>query len=109
MTISVPLRISAFSFLICGAALAQDGAALFQANCATCHSAGSTAGAPLPETLRQMPAKAILAALESGKMRAIGEPLNAGTARGHREVSRSSVGSRGDAGFGALLGLSGSV
>src|SRR6202521_5943254 len=78
MKISVPPRLSAFLVLICGAAHAQDGAALFQSNCATCHSAGSIAGAPLPETLRQMTAKSILAALETGKMRAIGEPLNAG-------------------------------
>src|SRR6202163_2825399 len=82
MKISVALCVSAFLILICGATHAQaqtpDGQALFQSNCATCHSAGSTAGAPLPETLRQMTAKSILAALASGKMRAIGEPLNAG-------------------------------
>jgi polyvinyl alcohol dehydrogenase (cytochrome) len=80
MKASVSVRIFALSFLICGAAHAQaqtpDGQALFQSNCATCHSAGSAAGAPLPETLRQMTAKSIVAALESGKMRAIGEPLN---------------------------------
>ena len=80
MKISVALRLSAFLILICGAAHAQaqtpDGPALFQSNCATCHSAGSSAGAPLPETLRQMTAKAILAALETGKMRAMGPSLS---------------------------------
>jgi len=81
MKISVPLRISAF-LILTGAAHAQtqalDGAALFQSNCATCHSAGSIAGAPLPETLRQMTAKSILSALETGKMRVMGQALAAG-------------------------------
>src|SRR5216683_5152863 len=82
MKASVSVRISAFSLLICGAAHAQaqtpDGQALFQSNCATCHSAGSAAGAPLPETLRQMTAKSILSALETGKMRVMGQALAAG-------------------------------
>ncbi len=82
MKISVPLRVSAFLLLIGCAARAQaqtqDGQALFQSNCATCHSAGSIAAAPLPETLRQMTAKAILAALETGKMRVMGGALAAG-------------------------------
>src|SRR6202163_3867968 len=82
MKISVALCVSAFLILICGATHAQaqtpDGQALFQSNCATCHSAGSIAGAPLPETLRQMTAKSILAALETGKMRVMGQALAAG-------------------------------
>src|SRR5437868_3474886 len=82
MKISVSVRVLAFSILTFGVANAQDGAALFQSNCATCHSAGSAAGAPLPETLRQMTAKSILAALETGKMRAMGSAL----APGQREA-----------------------
>jgi len=63
----------------CAAGLAQqDPAALFQTHCASCHSAGSTAGAPLPATLRQMPAKQILEALMTGKMREVAS--SAGTA-----------------------------
>src|SRR6516162_969910 len=56
--------------------LAQNPEALFQSKCANCHSAVSAVGAPLPETLRQMPWQAILAALESGKMNTIGESLS---------------------------------
>src|SRR5579863_1097965 len=78
MKIGVSTRISALLISIACVARAQDPAALFQSNCATCHSAGSLAGAPLPETLRQMTAKAILAALETGKMRVMGGALAAG-------------------------------
>ncbi|HEY2843974.1 MAG TPA: PQQ-binding-like beta-propeller repeat protein [Bryobacteraceae bacterium] len=55
-----------------GAVTAQDPAALFQSNCAGCHSTGNAVGAPLPQTLRQMQWPTILAALESGKMKAVG-------------------------------------
>ena len=58
------------------AAAAQDPAALFQTHCATCHSAGSAAGAPLPATLRQMTAKQILEALQTGKMREMAASLD---------------------------------
>lgn len=57
---------------------AQEAEDLFQTKCATCHRAGSAAGAPLPETLRQMTALHILEALETGKMRTIGASLTAG-------------------------------
>jgi len=55
---------------------AQNPDALFQGKCAGCHTAGNTVGAPLPDTLRQMSWQAILAALETGKMKAIGESLS---------------------------------
>src|SRR3989475_10154918 len=58
------------------AAGAQSSDALFQGRCASCHTAGNAVGAPLPETLRQMSWQAILAALETGKMKAIGESLS---------------------------------
>ena len=55
---------------------AQNPDALFQARCASCHTAGNAVGAPLPETLRQMSWQSILGALETGKMKAIGESLS---------------------------------
>src|SRR5438105_8268941 len=62
---------------LCTETLAQTPDALFQSNCAQCHNAGNAVGAPLPETLRQMSWQAILAALETGKMKGIGAGLNA--------------------------------
>src|SRR5437899_11529328 len=56
---------------------AQNPDALFQARCASCHTAGNAVGAPLPETLRQMPWQSILGPLAAGKMKAIGESLGA--------------------------------
>ncbi len=57
-------------------ALAQDGAEVFRNHCSTCHRAGSSTSAPLPDALRSLPAQTILAALESGKMRAQGSELS---------------------------------
>src|SRR5229473_5655532 len=57
-------------------ASAQNSDASFQTRCATCHAAGNSVGAPLPETLRQMSWQAILAALEVGKMKPIGDNLS---------------------------------
>ena len=59
------------------AAIAQTPEATFQARCATCHSAGNAMGAPLPETLRKMSSKAILAALDTGRMSSIGAAMTA--------------------------------
>lgn len=59
-------------------AFAQDGAEVFRNHCSTCHRAGSSTSAPLPDALRNLSAQTILAALESGKMRAQGALLNAG-------------------------------
>jgi len=57
-------------------ALAQDGAELFRNHCSTCHRAGSATAAPLPEALRGLAPQTIVAALESGKMRAQGSLLS---------------------------------
>src|SRR5579859_2709884 len=85
---STLLRSSTWLFLLSASAWAQDTADLFQIKCATCHSPGSAAGAPLPATLRQMTAAHILEALESGKMRAIGASLTAA----QREALAKSLG-----------------
>ncbi len=57
--------------------LAQAPDALFQSKCATCHTPGNSVNAPLPDTLRQMSWQTILAALEVGKMKPIGDNLSA--------------------------------
>ena len=59
------------------AAVAQTPEAAFQSRCATCHNVGNLLGAPPPETLRKMSSKAILAALETGRMSSIGAGLTA--------------------------------
>ena len=65
-------------FLLAGCAVsAQDGAAVFQSICSNCHREGSTTQAPLPDVLRKMPWETILTALESGKMKAVGDTLGA--------------------------------
>src|SRR2546428_8170518 len=67
-----------FIFLITArAASAQNPDSLFPSRCASCHVTGNAVGAPLPETLRQMSWQAILAALETGKMKPIGDGLSA--------------------------------
>lgn len=71
------MRITALLVLGCLTALAQDGAEVFRNHCSTCHRSGSSTSAPLPEVLRSLPAPTILAALESGKMRAQGSVLTA--------------------------------
>ena len=63
--------------MLCASGAAQDGSELFRNNCSTCHRSGSPTQAPLPETLRRLPAQAIVAALETGKMRSQGSQLNA--------------------------------
>jgi polyvinyl alcohol dehydrogenase (cytochrome) len=66
------------AFLIAAAAaLAQSPEAVFQSRCAACHNPANALGAPLPETLRKMSSKAILAALETGRMSTIGAGLTA--------------------------------
>src|SRR5579871_4077638 len=72
------MKITVCFLLVCSAAVAQDGAEVFRNHCSTCHRAGSSTSAPLPDALRSLPAQTILAALESGKMRAQGALLNAG-------------------------------
>src|SRR2546425_7395262 len=66
-----------FIFLITArAASAQNPDSLFQSRCASCHITGNVVGAPLLETLRQMSWQAILGALETGKMRSIGDGMS---------------------------------
>ena len=82
------LRLSTCLLVLSAASWAQDTADLFQTKCATCHSPGSAAGAPLPATLRQMTAARVLQALETGKMRSIGASLTAA----QREALAKSLG-----------------
>lgn len=67
------------SFLLVTGAQAQnrDGATVFQQVCNNCHKQNSPTQAPLPDVLRKMPVQAILTALETGKMAAIGANLSA--------------------------------
>ena len=55
---------------------AQDPAALFAKHCFACHSEASQARAPLPDVLALMPRTQIVAALETGAMKAQGEALS---------------------------------
>jgi len=57
-------------------AAVQDGAALFATHCASCHAPFNATRAPWPDTLRLMAQSAILNALESGKMKAVGEGMS---------------------------------
>ena len=72
----ISLQVLACLLLACGTGLTQDGAELFRNNCSTCHRSGSPTQAPLPETLRSLPPQAILAALETGKMKSQGSQLS---------------------------------
>ena len=54
----------------------QNGAALFRSRCASCHTPFNAARAPWPDTLRLMTQTAILGALETGKMRAVGAGMS---------------------------------
>jgi polyvinyl alcohol dehydrogenase (cytochrome) len=64
---------------VAGGAQAQnrDGATVFQQICSMCHRENSPTQAPLPDVLRKMPVQAIVTALETGKMAAIGANLSA--------------------------------
>jgi len=55
---------------------AQDGSYLFQSRCASCHAPFNPVRAPWPNTLKLMTRPAILNALESGKMSAVGSALS---------------------------------
>jgi polyvinyl alcohol dehydrogenase (cytochrome) len=93
------MKIAAWLLLGSVPVLAQDGAELFRNHCSTCHRAGSTTAAPLPEALRGLAPQTIVAALESGKMRAQGSLLSPaerslvanylGKAEGNQTIPRS--------------------
>src|SRR5215471_15982290 len=68
---------AAMILIFVSAALAEDGAALFRANCATCHRPDSNTHAPLREALSRMPRQTIIAALETGSMKTQGAALTA--------------------------------
>jgi polyvinyl alcohol dehydrogenase (cytochrome) len=55
-------------------ARAQDGAAVYKAHCATCHDSAA-ARVPPESALKAMSVPALLAALESGPMKTIGDTL----------------------------------
>ncbi|HLJ46095.1 MAG TPA: PQQ-binding-like beta-propeller repeat protein [Bryobacteraceae bacterium] len=67
------------TLLVCSAGLAaaQEGQALFQKNCAMCHKPGGENRTPTPDVLAQLPPQAIVAALETGSMKAQGAALSA--------------------------------
>src|SRR5712692_213928 len=71
------MRFVGILILVCAAGLAQDGAALFDKHCATCHRPDSGTRAPLKEALSRMTSQAIIASLETGGMKAQGAMLTA--------------------------------
>jgi polyvinyl alcohol dehydrogenase (cytochrome) len=62
--------------LLATAVFGQTPGELFEARCAGCHNANNAVGAPLPGTLRAMPWQTVLAALEGGKMKAVGDAIS---------------------------------
>jgi polyvinyl alcohol dehydrogenase (cytochrome) len=71
------LAASVAATLIATTASAQtpDGAAIFQTNCATCHTGDPGTRAPAPDVLRRRSPEAILSALTAGGMRPQGGRL----------------------------------
>ena len=61
----------------CTSVWAQDGAALYRTNCASCHEAGGESRAPGRDSLRLMSAEHILSALEDGLMKPQGSQRTA--------------------------------
>jgi polyvinyl alcohol dehydrogenase (cytochrome) len=68
-------------FLIACGAWAQDGAALFEKHCASCHRSESRTRAPSYDALSRMPRPAILASLETGAMKTQGTAFTAAERR----------------------------
>jgi polyvinyl alcohol dehydrogenase (cytochrome) len=73
----------ATTYALVDEAEAQDGAAAFAANCATCHITGVAQGQPIPgvDALRALTPEAILNSLLNGRMRIQGTPLTAAEQR----------------------------
>src|SRR5262245_3101088 len=77
--VAVFTHILGLMLVFTGAALAQDGAVVFQASCASCHAAADAAQQarnPSIDTLRRLTPEAILNALLNGKMRIQAVALN---------------------------------
>jgi polyvinyl alcohol dehydrogenase (cytochrome) len=68
-------RIFLLLLVIAPAGLAQSPAEVFESRCTQCHKQDNNVSAPLPGTLRQMSWQSILAALETGKMKAVGDTI----------------------------------
>src|SRR5947209_2076453 len=67
-----------FLLCLCAFAATEDGAALFQKNCAVCHKAvGGANRTPSPEALARLPKQSIVASLETGAMKVQGAALSA--------------------------------
>ena len=78
-------------FLIACGAWAQDGAALFEKHCASCHRPDSSTRAPLRDALARMSRPAILAALQTGSMKTQGAALTPAERRAVTELLSSVV------------------
>ena len=80
MTFEVLLGVLGIVFLLVASSLmaaGRTGEEVFAGVCQTCHQAGNTVRAPLPEALRLMPRERIATALETGAMKAQGAALSA--------------------------------
>lgn len=72
----MPRLLAVFALSLCSFAADQSGAALFERDCAVCHkTVGAVDRAPTPEALSRLSKPVIIAALESGTMRAQGAAL----------------------------------
>lgn len=70
---------SLIALFLCSVSLAQsnkEGKALFESECASCHTGDPESRAPAPDTLRELSAAAILDALSNGAMRVQGSRLS---------------------------------
>jgi polyvinyl alcohol dehydrogenase (cytochrome) len=77
----LPLMRALALFIIACAALADDGATLFEKYCSVCHRPDSATRAPLRDALARMPRHTIVAALETGSMKTQGAALTASERR----------------------------
>ena len=67
--------------LLCAFAANEEGAAVFQKNCAICHKPAAENRTPPPEALKRLTNQAIVNALETGVMKAQGSTLTAAERR----------------------------
>lgn len=78
-------RLATLTLMIAGLCMAQEGTRVYIASCQQCHDQNGDGHAPLREALATKPWEAILAALETGAMRAQGAQL---TSEERRAVAR---------------------